>query len=296
MRATLFHNPKAGKKGYGKDNILAALKLAGHSAYYVSSKSDKFKAELAKVSGDFVVVAGGDGTVTEVIANLGNRRLPIGILPLGTANNIARSLAIAGEPQVLVEAWDMTRTRRLDIGRADRSSSIVHFVEAFGIGLVPQMVIEANRQAKEKGALNLAKGRELLRKLAKAARTVELDIMVDGRKLEGEWLGAEALNVPYTGPGLRLAPRADFGDGMLDLICFERKDRDRLSQWFDAPADAPPPGTIRRGRMITFTWRKAPYRIDDESFQAGDKTQTVTLACEDDPVSIIEAPLDRTTS
>src|SRR4051794_38518534 len=50
MRATLFHNPTAGKKGHGKDDILAALKLAGHTARYVSTKSDKFKSELDKVS------------------------------------------------------------------------------------------------------------------------------------------------------------------------------------------------------------------------------------------------------
>jgi hypothetical protein len=46
MRVTLFHNPGAGKKGHGKDEILAALKLADHKARYVSTKSDKLKAEL----------------------------------------------------------------------------------------------------------------------------------------------------------------------------------------------------------------------------------------------------------
>src|SRR4051812_8500037 len=142
MKAVLFHNPKAGKKGYGKDNILAALKLADHSARYVSTKSDVFKKELEKVSADFVVVAGGDGTVAEVIAHLGNRKLPIGILPPGTANNIARSLEIAGEPQILVETWRMDRTRRLDVGRAEGPWGLTPFVEAFGVGVIPEMILK----------------------------------------------------------------------------------------------------------------------------------------------------------
>jgi diacylglycerol kinase family enzyme len=292
MRVTLFHNPGAGKKGHGKDEILAALELADHKVRYVSTKSDKFKSEIEKVEADFIVAAGGDGTVAEVIARLGNRKVPIGILPLGTANNIARSLAIAGEPQILVETWDLERTRRLDLGRVSAPDGIAHFVEAVGVGIVPQMLLKARKMAKEKGALNLQKGRELLRKIAKDAKPLDLEIMVDGKKLAGDWLGAEVLNIPYTGPGLPLAPKADFTDGMLDLICFEKADRDKLSDWFETPAEAPPPGTTRRGKMVTFTFRDAPHRADDEAYKAKDDTQTITLTCDEQPVIIIESPIE----
>jgi diacylglycerol kinase family enzyme len=292
MRVTLFHNPGAGKKGHGKDEILAALELADHKARYVSTKSDKFKSEIEKVDADFIVAAGGDGTVAEVIARLGNRKLPIGILPLGTANNIARSLAIAGEPQILVETWNLERTRRLDIGRVDSPSGLAHFVESVGVGLVPQMLLMAAKTAKEKGALNLQKGRDLLRSIAKDAKPLDLTIMVDGKKLDGEWLGAEVLNIPYTGPGLPLAPKADMTDGMLDLICFDKSDSGKLSGWLEAPAEAPPPGVTRRGRMVSFSFRNAPWRVDDEVFKASDKAQTVTMTCEEQPALIIESPIE----
>src|SRR6188508_3189605 len=169
MKAVLFHNPKSGKKGQDKDEVLAALKLADHSARYVSTKSDDLKKELAEADADFVVVAGGDGTVAEVIANLGNRKLPIGILPLGTANNIARSLEIGGEPQVLVESWNLEKTRRLDVCHAEGPWGISPFVESFGIGLLPDMILKANKKGKEKGALNLKQGRELLCQLVRDA-------------------------------------------------------------------------------------------------------------------------------
>lgn len=292
MRVTLFHNPGAGKKGHGKDEILAALELAGHKVRYVSTKSDKFGKEIEKVDDDFIVVAGGDGTVAEVIAKLGNRKLPVGILPLGTANNIARSLAIAGVPHVLAETWDLERTRRLDIGCVESRSGLSHFVEAIGVGIVPEMLLKAKKMGKEKGALDLQKGRELLRKIAKDAKPIDLTILVDGKKIDGEWLGAEVLNIPYTGPGLPLAPKADFTDGMLDLICFQKDDRDALSDWFETPAEAPPPGVTRRGKMVSFTWRDAPYRVDDEVTKASDKSQTLTLTCDEGQVSILEAQIE----
>jgi diacylglycerol kinase family enzyme len=292
MRVTLFHNPGAGKKGQGNEDILAALNLAKYKARYVSTKSDRFKSEIAKVAGDFIVVAGGDGTVAEVIAKLGDRRLPIGILPLGTANNIARSLKIAGEPQILVETWDMRRTRRLDIGRVEGPDGISHFVESAGVGIVPQMLLKAAKAAKEQGALNLRMGRALLRKIAKDAEAVDLEVMIDGRRLDGEWIGAELLNIPFTGPGLPLAPKADFNDGMLDLVCFAKDGRNKLAEWFENPADTPPPGVTRRGRMVSFRWRNAPYRIDDEAYKAKDKPQTLTLTCDEPAVKILEAPID----
>jgi hypothetical protein len=153
------------------------------------------------------------------------------------------------------------------------------------------MLLKAAKKDKEKGALNLKQGRELLRKIAKDAEVLKLEIMVDGKKLDGEWLAAEVLNIPFTGPGLQLAPKADFNDGMLDLICFDKKHRDELCDWLETPADKPPPGTTRRGRMITLSWRNAPYRIDDEAIKAEDRSLTFTITCDGDPVTILESPL-----
>jgi diacylglycerol kinase (ATP) len=291
MKAVLFHNPKSGKKGYGKDEVLGALKLADHSARYVSTKSENLKKELAEADADFVVVAGGDGTVAEVIANLGNRKLPIGILPMGTANNIARSLEIGGEPQVLVESWSLEKTRRLDVGRIDATWGQSTFVESFGLGLVPEMILKASKKSKEKGALNLKQGRELLGQLAHDAKPLDLKIMIDGKALDGEWLGVEVMNIPFTGPGLHLAPKSDFADGMLEVVCFEKKQADELGEWFGAPAEKHPPALTRRGKLITLTWKDAPRRIDDEAFKAEDTTKVVTIQCEEEPTLILETRL-----
>jgi len=287
MRAILFHNPKAEKNGHGKEDILAALKLADHTAKYVSSKSKAFKSALEKIEADFVVVAGGDGTVGKVLSNV-PRKLPVGILPLGTANNIARSLGIAGTPQIVVEQWQMDRTRSLDIGLVEGPWGLASFIESFGVGIVAQMIVSADKKEKEEGARNLKVGREMLRKTIKKAAPLDIEVMIDGKRVDGHWLGVEILNIPYTGPGLALAPKADLSDGMLDLVCFPVDKRDELYEWIETPAEASPPALSRRGRMITLTWRNAAHRIDDETFEAKAKPQTATIRCDNDPVRVFD--------
>jgi diacylglycerol kinase (ATP) len=109
MRATLFHNPSAGHKA-DKDDILAAMKLADFDVRYVSVKQDDVEKALEKKT-DLIVVAGGDGTITQILTKLPDRSTPVAVLPLGTANNIARSLGVAGTPQELVETWKPDNVR-----------------------------------------------------------------------------------------------------------------------------------------------------------------------------------------
>jgi diacylglycerol kinase (ATP) len=110
MRALLVHNPTAGIKDHEKDGIIDALRLTDFKVDYVSTKDDDVKDAL-KGARDIVIVAGGDGTVGYVFTHLADRSVPIGVLPLGSANNIARSLGIAGTPQELAEQWRLDDIR-----------------------------------------------------------------------------------------------------------------------------------------------------------------------------------------
>jgi diacylglycerol kinase family enzyme len=285
MRATLFHNPTAGHKA-AKDEILAAMKLIDFDVHYVSVKDDDLKEAFRKKT-DLIVVAGGDGTIAKVLTRLPDRSLPIALLPLGTANNIARSLGIAGTPQELVETWKIDRTHPLDVGMVKASWGTSHFLEGFGVGLFAEFLKSADKKEKAKGADNLRKGRSLLAKLVKAAKPIDISVKIDGKALNGEFLGIEVMNVPFTGPGLPLTGRADIADGLLDIVCFEFERRRALEEWLDAPHADSAPVTTRQGKTTELVWADTANRIDDESYGNRDTKQVAEVGCDKDQLKVL---------
>ena len=101
MRITLLHNPKAGRGKLAKKDLMAALAKAGHQAIYQSTRKSDYKKALKK-SVDVVLAAGGDGTVGKVGRELIDSGVPLGVLPLGTANNLACSLGFTASPEEIV--------------------------------------------------------------------------------------------------------------------------------------------------------------------------------------------------
>jgi len=285
MRATLFHNPTAGHKA-DKDDILAAMKLADFDVRYVSVKDTAIEQAFEKKT-DLIVIAGGDGTITEVLTKVPDRSVPVALLPLGTANNIARSFGIAGTPQELVETWKIDRTHPLDIGLVKGSWGSARFLEGFGVGLFAGFLQAANKRDKAKGADNLRKGRELLEKRLKTAKPIDLSITVEGKSLNGEFLGVEVMNVPFTGPGLPLARKAHVADGLLDVVCFDAGRRRELEKWLNAPQEEPAPVTTRQGKIVELTWADVANRLDDEAYSNRDTKQVAELMCEKDQAKIL---------
>src|SRR5438552_13522233 len=102
MRILLVHNRKAGSEEHEGEDFIKALKRAGHKAIYQSSKKKGITKALKKKI-DLVLVAGGDGTVSKAARRLVamNSEVPLAVLPLGTANNFARSLGLCLSPKEL---------------------------------------------------------------------------------------------------------------------------------------------------------------------------------------------------
>ena len=91
MRVLLIHNPKAGDRKHSKKQLMASLARCGHQAFYQSIKERGWKKAFKKPV-DLVIAAGGDGTVHKTAWQIMDSGIPLAILPLGTANNLARSL------------------------------------------------------------------------------------------------------------------------------------------------------------------------------------------------------------
>src|SRR5688572_15501512 len=91
LRVLLMHNPTAGGEVHSPEALIAIVEAAGHDVVWQSIKDSGWK-EVLKEPADLVVVAGGDGTVRKVFIELAGRGVPATLLPVGSANNIARSL------------------------------------------------------------------------------------------------------------------------------------------------------------------------------------------------------------
>lgn len=269
MRATLLHNPMAGRSDHDADDLTALLRKQGYDVTYASTKTPEYPHALEEPA-DLLVIAGGDGTVRKIMTRIVHREVPILILPLGTANNVARSLGIEGEPQELLLAItdNLAKAHRIpfEVGTAEGPFGASPFIEAVGCGALAAIMGE---KSKAKGQQRLDEGREALCEVIAAAKPMQASIAIDEHVLAGEWLMIEILNNRFSGPGLLLSPHADPSDGLLDLVCLRENRRKEMIEWLRAPGDAPllhaPPMVSARGRRIAVDVERGwPLRLDDK--------------------------------
>src|SRR5262249_26213692 len=145
------------------------------------------------------------GTVGKVARRLVGRRLPIAVLPLGTANNISKTLGVADLPLAdLISGLSSARRVKFDAGVAIGPWGKRHFIEGIGAGLFAQAVPVIERSgemarlegAGEKIAFALKTLRE---RLAKAA-AFEIRGSLDGEDISAKYLMLEAMHMQYVGP------------------------------------------------------------------------------------------------
>lgn len=287
MRALLIHNPSAGTKHHDRASITDALALAEIKADYISTKETDFKRALKKRY-DLVVAAGGDGTIANVFRHLARRSTPIAILPLGSANNIARSLGIAGTLAELAEQWRAGHVKPfylMDVAYDDREAALC--AEGFGIGLIAGLIERRAKEKKADGAADIRRGRRAFRAVLDKAPPLEIEVKLDGKPWDGDLLSIDALNIPFSGPALPLAHGADPGDKLLDVVAFETAKREQLHEWIGNPHEESPPAIHRSAKKIELRWRRAPSRLDSEVVAAKAQWQRVRLRCDPRSLQII---------
>jgi diacylglycerol kinase (ATP) len=137
MDALLIYNPNAGTfrvKTATPDELASALNTVGFRPVYRATKTE---AELDGVLEDvdgLVVAAGGDGTLRAVATRLIGKGIPITPIPMGTSNNICRTLNIQGTPLEIVAGLKTPRKLPFDIGRVECPWGKEYFLEGMGFG------------------------------------------------------------------------------------------------------------------------------------------------------------------
>jgi diacylglycerol kinase (ATP) len=267
MKVSVLHNPSAGDaKSF--EELRRQISRAGYEIVREIEKDADFGRSLDD-SVDFMVVAGGDGTVRKAARALAGSEVPLAILPLGTANNIAKSLGIEGDVAELAAGWKTAKPVPFDLGVARGQWGESRFLESVGSGLVPAGIAAAEEHPEHDTSDPPA---ELARAIATYAEALERlqprrwTGLVDGQPIDEEFLMVEVLNVPSVGANLALAPRADPSDGWFDVVTAGEDDRRHIAEYFDARKRGEEPELslpTRRAREAEITgWER--MHVDDE--------------------------------
>lgn len=235
-RALLLVNPRARQGGGGADAFVQRLEQGGLGVIPESlGRPDQVGARIAAHRGriDRVIVAGGDGTLNAALPGVVDSGLPLGVIPLGTANDFARSM---GLPVAPLEACDVVchgRVRHCDLGSANGR----YFVNVAHIGLAVEVARRSSAQAKRR--LGPAAYPYAAWRAFRTRRTFSAYI-----RGEGDWQRIRSVQVSvgngrFYGGGIPVAEGAAIDDGRLDLYAI----RARKGSAFITMAPA-----LRRGR------------------------------------------------
>lgn len=181
---------------------------------------------------DGVIAAGGDGTLFEVIngyfQNPAKKRIPLGVLPMGTGNAFARDLDLHVDRwEEAVEIIAGGTPRPVDVGRFSTHGQTYYYLNILGMGFVADVT-------------KTAKGLKWLGNVAYTLgvfyqtvflKTHHLTITIDGKTLERENIFVEISNTRYTSNFL-MAPEAKIDDGLLDVTLASKLTRRRLLKCF----------------------------------------------------------------
>jgi diacylglycerol kinase (ATP) len=222
VRSTLvIWNPTAGGGSNDdlekrRDELRRALLDAGIDADVFASASEAdAKQRVVSAIRDghrMIVAAGGDGTVRAVAVQLLDREVALGILPMGTAMNVARSLGIPLELGAAAAVLRTGEERRVDVGEVHDEV----FLEIASIGAAAE-VLAGGREAQEG---RIRRALELLRQVLRHRRT-RIRLQLDGREVRGRAPSIAVANGGFTGRGLELVPEAVLDDGRFDVLVFE---------------------------------------------------------------------------
>jgi diacylglycerol kinase (ATP) len=271
MKIALFHNPRAGNAMLNANKLVRQFENARYEVFYASMEEEDWEKVLSEPV-DRIVIAGGDGTVSRLAPWLAGRKIPFCILPLGTANNCARSLGQMHTVESIIAGLRSTRIRQLDLGIATSSAGHRIFIEALGIGLLAEFMREMRTLAKKKKSRfrlspeeRLAEARRHLRLMAKDCPEITCELQLDDQIVAGGFLLLQIANMPLVGPNLQLIPDADPADGWLNVMWIEGAQRNALRDYFerDGMDDRPiSPAQTRRCQHVLFRYLEGPAHLD----------------------------------
>lgn len=188
---------------------------------------------------DAVIIGGGDGTLSAAADGLVDAQLPLGIIPLGTANDLARTLGLPIDPAAAADVIGQGHQRRIDLGWVNGT----HFFNVASVGVAAGVTRSLSTEAKSRwgaGAYLFAAAR-----VAFHARPFTAEIRTGSEVYRVRTIQVTIGNGRYYGGGMTVDETARIDDGLLHLYSLE------IGRWWQIIPLLP---ALRRG-----TLRAAPH-------------------------------------
>jgi diacylglycerol kinase (ATP) len=225
MKPWVIVNPASGSVK-DLDALLKQLDEFGPASIHLTEKAGDAQTlarDAIRDHCDYVIAAGGDGTLNEVVNGIAEsaRETRIGLLPLGTGNDFARSLKLPGTVAENIAILRAAQTREIDLVRV-RSDCDRYFVNVSTggfSGLVDEKLTPEIKQTW--GPLAYVRSAAAALPELTAYRT---DIRLDN----SEFFSMDLYNIivangTFVAGGLPVAPNADPSDGLLDVILIPKR-------------------------------------------------------------------------
>lgn len=217
MRVLLLLNPKARRGDRDQAVIVRTFEEAGWTVLREPlDHTDGGAAVMQRCAGqvDCVAVGGGDGTLISALRGVLACGLPLGIIPLGTFNDLARTLEVPAEPVEAVRVITAGNKRKIDVGRVGES----YFVNEASIGISTRIARRQTPEVKKKFGLLGIVGTTLT--ALRYSRPFRVTVNYDGREETFRTLQVTVANSHHFG-GLLTNKEAAVDDGWLDLYSLE---------------------------------------------------------------------------
>ncbi len=225
-RALLIVNAKSRSGAAQLEQAVAALQAHGVEAVHRECGAREELSPLILEEGrdaDLVAVGGGDGTINAAALGVVELGVPLGILPMGTANDLARTLGIPPDLNAAARIIGEGRTRRIDLGLVNGEP----FFNVASIGLSAELAQKLTREIKRRWG-RLGYGLVALRVLMQARPFSAVITSAEGT-VRARTLQIAVGNGRYYGGGNAVEKTAAIDDQHLDLYSLELKQAWKLA-------------------------------------------------------------------
>jgi len=253
----LIANPVSGQAAAARSRerlpwLLAEAGLPP-TVHITSGPGDATQAARDAVVAGFerVVVAGGDGTTNEVVQGLAGSHTPLGLVPLGTGNVLARQLGLGvDDPEGACRVIAANKQRPVDLGAANGR----HFVLMAGAGIDGEVAAQVQGFWKDRLGMWAFVGEFAAQALAHSEQHM-FRVVVDGQALERRMWSVLVCNAAQYAWRLSFAPAAQMDDGLLHVVMFHHPGRFQLlssvvGEWLRGGGTEIPHVTQFRGRQV----------------------------------------------